>query len=304
MVSARGGGGLSGLSFDGNGLESGDGVVDGVVFLGKAQTDGRFPLPSERVHGNGGNAVLPRPAPCQVAVGFSGLEVGAHSHDLEIPSLCGDPGEARAFEASKQAVAFGFIDGAYRLQVLLGFSRRQVLHQPGLNGCTRAEDVVLVDLPKLGREVSRGGHPAQFPTRAVKELAKASSHQRAGAKPGVPPRNGGVPAVVNHRSVHLVTQKPSVGAVQHIGQCIEHGGRCDAPRGVVGAVEDDQTSAGAYGVRQPLRVHVAIVVQERHADHMGVVQFCDRDVEVVTGVLDHHFVPGLQQRRHGRIQQA
>ena len=48
----------------------------------------------------------------------------------------------------------------------------------------------------------------------------------------------------------------------------------------------------ADGVRQPLRVHVAIVVQERHADHMGVVQFCDRDVEVVTGSWTTTSSPG------------
>ena len=103
-------------------------------------------------------------------------------------------------------------------------------------------------------------------------------------------------AVVHHGPVHLVTQHPRVGAFKGVGQQVELGRGEHFARGVVGAVQHHNSGAGAH------RLVKRLVVVQRHADHPGEVEFSHRRIEIVPGLLHDHLVAGLEQGRHGGVE--
>ena len=165
--------------FEGDGFEARDGVVEGLVFFGKAQADRRFPARPEGVHGDGGDAVVPGPSTCEVAVCFAGLQVTTYTHNLEIATFRGGPGQPCAFKAPQQAVAFGFVDGPHRTEMVLRLLCGQVRDESSLEGRARGEHVVLMDFSKFPCDRLRGGQPPNLPAGGVKELAKTSRHEGA-----------------------------------------------------------------------------------------------------------------------------
>ena len=292
---ARLGWGNSRLRRGGDGPKFGHCLVNCAVFFGEAHADAGLHL-AKRAHRNGGDAVVPCPAQRQVAVGLPRQEVVGDVQNLEVPAFGRLPGEGRAFEALKQPVALGLVDGPQFSQVGLGVFREQVPRQGLLERCAGREHVVLVHCSEFSRELGWGGHPANLPAGGVKELPKTSRHQGAIPKLRMPPRHRRFSPVVDHGPVHFVAQHPRVGAFHGVGQQVELVGREHLARGVVGAVEHHNAGACAHGLGK------CLVVVQRHADHLGEVQFGDRGVEVVPRLLHNHFVSRLQKGRHGRVQ--
>ena len=279
----------------GDGPKFGHRLVDRSVFFRKAHADAGVHL-AKRAHRDGGDAVVPGPAHRQVAVRFPGQQVVRHIQDLEVPSLGRLPGECCVLEALKQPVSLGLVDGSQFTQVGLGVIRDQVACQGFLERGPCGKHVVLVHFPELPRELGWGGHPANLPAGGVEELPETSRHQGAVSKLRMPPRHRGLPAVVDHGSVHFVAQHPSVGAFHSVGQQVELGRGEHIARGVVGAVQHHNSGAGAHGLVKGL------VVVQRNADHLGEVQFSHRRIEVVPGFLHDHLVAGLEQGRHGGVE--
>ena len=239
------------------------------------------------------------PSTGQVAVAFPGFEVTGYPNHLEVPSFGRCPGQRCSFQPSQEAVALLLVHRPHGGEVLLGFWGWEVCGKSCLDGGAGGEDVVLVNLPEFGGHCGRCREPADFPARGVKELAKTPGHNRACPQHRMHRGKGCGPAVVHHGSVHFVAHEPGMGASHGVCQCVEHLRSGDMARGIVGAVEDHQPRARADGLRQSLCIHVPTVVQQRNAHDRGMVQFCYRRVQVVTGVLQNHLVPGVQQGGHG-----
>ena len=245
-----------------------------------------------------------RPPAGQIAIGFARLQIALHADDLEIPPFGRSPCQPCALKSPKEAVALFLIHGPHIGQVVLRFVGLEVRHKSRLDGCASGEHIVLMNLAQFARHVCRGRKPTDFPARGMKQLPKAARDEGSVAQLGMRGGTWRGTLVVNHWAVHLIADQPSIGGLHGLCQRVKHGLGRQVTGGVVWAVEDDHSGAGPHGLGQSGGVHGAFLIQQGHTHHPGMVQFGNGRVQIVGGVLQHHFVSLLQQCGHGRKQHA